>query len=244
MASDLRAPALALRGVCARYGSLKVVRDVDLDVARGEVVAVLGPNGAGKTSLVETVAGRVHGSGDIELFGERIDRLPAFQRARRGLSLIPETRGLFRTMSVEENIALGARAIPANERAELIERSLQRFPVLRDRSRQHAGLLSGGEQQMLAFAKAMVMNPSVLILDEPTQGLAPQLFDVLFEVVRRLRDDGVAVVVVEQNYAFAQALADRAIVIAGGQVVRRLDANELATTEDMIEAYMGTATRP
>jgi len=221
---------------------MTVVRDVDLEVARGEVVAVLGPNGAGKTSLVETVAGRVQGSGEIELLGERIDRLPAFQRARRGLSLIPETRGLFRTMSVEENIALGARSIPANERTELIERTLQRFPVLRERSRQQAGLLSGGEQQMLAFAKATVMKPSVLILDEPTQGLAPQLFDVLFDAVRGLRDDGVSVLVVEQNYAFARALADRAVVLAGGQVVRRLDAHELATSEDLIDTYMGIPT--
>lgn len=230
---------LELDDVSASYGSMTVLRKVTLTASAGEVLGVLGPNGAGKTTLVEAIAGRVISAGHIRLRGERIDQAPSHRRARAGIALVPDTRGLFRTMSVAENLALGVRMSPAAGRTAALERSMDLFPILRDRRTQAAGLLSGGEQQMLAIAKAIVGGPKILILDEPTQGLAPHLFEVLTRAVAALRSDGLAVVVVEQNYVFAQSVADRAVVLSGGRLVRSLTTEQLQTSADVIDTYLG-----
>ena len=224
----------------ASHGAMRVVRNVDLVVNAGETVALLGSNGAGKTSLVEAVAGRVSSTGTLSVGGQRIDHLPSYKRAKRGLALVPDTRGLFRTMSVEENLALGARLAASSDRADLLERALVMFPVLNDRRKQQAGLMSGGEQQMLAIAKALVANPRVLILDEPTQGLAPRILEDLIDVMGRMKDQDLAILLVEQNYDFARALADRAVVLSGGEVVRRMERTELDSQEDIVGTYMGS----
>lgn len=234
------APMLEAIALSASHGAMRVVRNVDLAVSAGEILALFGPNGAGKTSLVEAMAGRVTSSGTLSVGGQRIDHLPGYKRAKRGLALVPDTRGLFRTMSVEENLALGARLAAPSDRADLLERALVMFPVLSDRRKQQAGLMSGGEQQMLAIAKAFVANPRVLILDEPTQGLAPRILEGLIDVIRRLKDQGLAILLVEQNYAFARALADRAVVLTGGEVVRRMERTELNSEGDIVGTYMGS----
>lgn len=233
-------PMLEAIALSAAHGAMTVVRNVDLAVDAGEILALLGPNGAGKTSLVEAMAGRVSSTGKIQVEGRRIDHLPGYKRAKRGLALVPDTRGLFRTMSVEENLALGARLAASSDRAGLLERALAMFPVLNDRRRQQAGLMSGGEQQMLAIAKAFVANPRVLILDEPTQGLAPRVLGDLIDVIRRLQTQGLAILLVEQNYAFARALADRAVVLSGGEVVRQMTRTELDNEKDIAGTYMGS----
>ncbi|MGK5114647.1 MULTISPECIES: ABC transporter ATP-binding protein [unclassified Geodermatophilus] len=209
--------ALSCRGVSPRYGSITVARDVDLELAPGEVLALLGPNGAGKSSVVECLAGRVAGRGEVTVGGRRVDRLPAFRRARAGLALVPENRGLFPDLSVADNLRLGGMLDRSG--ASSIDAALELFPVLRNRWTQPAGTLSGGEQQMLAIARAIVAAPTVLVLDEPTQGLAPRIYDVIVAALEVLRDRGLAVLLVEQNVGFAAEIADRYCVMSAGRMV-------------------------
>jgi branched-chain amino acid transport system ATP-binding protein len=229
---------LECSGVTAGYGRIKVCRDISFNVRSGEIVTVLGPNGAGKTSLLGAIAGIVSGDGRISVRGAPLDNLPAHKRARAGLRLVPEGRGLFPTMTVRENLLLGSRLAPENRRRELIAKASQLFPVLADRMAQKAGDLSGGEQQMLAVGKAIAGNPTVLMLDEPTQGLAPQVFDVLRRALEALRDDGMGIVLVEQRHAFAASVADRNIVIVGGQIVHIGESGQILGREDLMASYM------
>ena len=237
------APMLEAVDVSASYGAMTVVRGVGLTVSAGEAVGLLGPNGAGKTSFVESLAGRVNGGGSVTLAGERIDHLASFKRARRGLALVPDTRGLFRSMTVQENLALGARLAAPEARADSMARAMELFPELQDRFRQQAGSMSGGEQQMLAVAKALVADPKILILDEPTQGLAPRLFDVIIRMVDELKAAGLALLIADQNYAFVKSLADRAVVLNGGVVVRSMTGKELSLESDIMATYTGMSRR-
>jgi branched-chain amino acid transport system ATP-binding protein len=234
--------AQALR---AGYDDVEVLRGIDVDVRTGELVAVLGANGAGKTTMMRAFSGLLAPSrGSIKLEGREISALPADRRARAGVILVPEGRQVFPELSVIDNLLLGAYARPSREAAEGIERMLARFPLLRARRAQRAGLLSGGEQQMLALARGLVAGPRVLLLDEPSLGLAPAAIAALFADVAALRDEGATLLLVDQMAGPALALADRAYVIETGRIVRASPAGEIAADGALREAYLGGQAQP
>lgn len=241
MTANSSMPALTVRQLVALYGRIAVVHGVSLDVEHGEVNAVLGPNGAGKTSLLEAITGRVGARGEIRLDGERIDGMPTHRRTRRGLGLVPTGRGLFPALTVRDNLELGSKLAVPERRDELTERALGFFPVLEDRFNQAAGQLSGGEQQMLAIAKVLVGDPKVLLLDEPTQGLAPHLVDELGRVIVRMREAGLGVLLAEQNQSFAVRVANRYSVLVQGTVRQEGQADALTDREQLFSAYLGDA---
>ncbi len=227
---------LRVRGLEARYGPIAAVRGVDLDVHDGEIVALLGANGAGKTSTLAAIVGLLPArSGEIRFAGEDVSRLPPEKLVRKGISLTPEGRRLFATLTVAENLALGGRG---NDGAR--ERLLELFPVLRDRLYAQAGSLSGGEQQQLAIARSLMSRPRLLLLDEPTLGLAPILVGAVFELVARLREeDGVSILLVEQNVHRALDLCDRAYVMRTGRIEAHGTPGELRA-RGVEAAYLGS----
>ncbi|MBP6813675.1 MAG: ATP-binding cassette domain-containing protein [Burkholderiaceae bacterium] len=237
-----RAPGDELLGVgelTAGYGAAPVLQAISLQVRRGEVVALLGANGAGKSTLMRSVAG-LHRpvQGGLHFDGRELNGLGAEQVMALGLVLVPEGRQVFAELSVLENIRVGAFRQPA-EREARVEQMLQRFPRLRDRLHQRAGLLSGGEQQMLAMARALMSRPRLLLLDEPSLGLAPKIIADLFAVLDQLADEGMTLLVVDQMAGLALALADRAYVIEGGQIVAQGPADALADDPALAQAYLG-----
>jgi branched-chain amino acid transport system ATP-binding protein len=219
---------LRIAGLHAGYGRIEVCRRIDIEVADGEFLVVLGANGAGKSTLLGAIAGAVAARGSIELDGKPLERMNARERARSGLALVPEgRRNLFSPLSVQENLQLGLRLLPVAERAHKQDELYAMFPILAARRAQLAGLLSGGEQQMLALAVALARKPSVLLLDEPSQGLAPLVLQDLVEHIGTLRRLGLAVLLAEQNHRFAAQLGDRYVVLAAGEVAGGGDAREL-----------------
>jgi branched-chain amino acid transport system ATP-binding protein len=231
---------LKVEGLHVSYGKIAAVRDVSIEVGQGEIVALIGPNGAGKSTLLKTVAGLLRcGRGSIQFDGRPIANRPAAEVKRRGLALVLEGRSTLRQMTVHENLILGGYvrsdhgAIAAD-----IDRMLDRFPVLRERLNQRAGTLSGGEQQMLVIARALISRPRLLMLDEPSLGLAPLVTAEIFKIVRQLNDkDRMTILLVEQNANQALQLADRAYVLETGKVV--LEGTELASDARVREAYLG-----
>jgi branched-chain amino acid transport system ATP-binding protein len=222
-----------------------VLRGIDLEVRTGELLAVLGTNGAGKTTTMRALSGLLRPSGGaIKLEEREISTLPAHRIARAGVVLVPEGRQVFPELSVVDNLLLGGYARPSREAAAGIERVLTRFPLLRARRNQRAGLLSGGEQQMLALARGLMAGPRVLLLDEPSLGLAPAAIAALFADVAALRDEGVTLLLVDQMAGPALALADRAYVIETGRIVRAGPAAEIAADDALREAYLGGRARP
>ncbi len=231
---------LQVRSLSARYGRIEVCRDITFTAAVGEFLIVLGANGAGKSSLLGTIAGSVAGDGEILVGGRPVQHRPARRRARLGLALVPEgRRNLFAPLTVDENLQLGLRLLPSNEQAAMRTSLLTMFPILGSRPRQPAGLLSGGEQQMLAIAVALARRPAVLLLDEPSQGLAPMVLDHLVEMIGGLRKLGLTVVLAEQNHLFAARLADRYLVLQGGEIVGGGSGAELYDREKAAAALMG-----
>ncbi|WP_229052556.1 ABC transporter ATP-binding protein [Aeromicrobium sp. Leaf350] len=228
----------------ARHGSLRVVHGVDLEAATGEIVGLLGPNGAGKSSLLESLAGRVAGDGQIHVMGRDLSRLSASGRARGGLALVPTGRGVFGPMSVRDNLLLGARLAPRARRAELVERSVTLFPFLARRSGARVGTLSGGEQQMVAIAKALAGDPHVLLLDEPSQGLAPKVMNDIATALLGIRDEGIAVLVAEQNAAFIRTFCTRFLVLSSGALVHHGPAAELDDRERVFASYFQSTAPP
>ena len=234
---------LGVEGLSVRYGGVQALRGVSLHVAEGEVVALLGPNGAGKTSLLGAIAGLAPvQSGDVSLSGQSLVGLAPEKVVRRGVALVREGRHIFTGMTVAENLRLAALACPDRAlRARTTEHVLRLFPVLEEFRDRKGGLLSGGQQQQLAIGRALLSRPRLLMLDEPSLGLAPVVVDTVFETIDRLRrEDGVTVLLVEQHAARALRLADRTYVLSGGQVVAEggrdeLDADQVATT------YLGAA---
>ncbi|GAA1002799.1 ABC transporter ATP-binding protein [Acrocarpospora pleiomorpha] len=230
---------LRVENLVSGYGDLTVLRDVALSASPGKITVVLGANGAGKTTLLSTITGVVKAqAGTIELLGQDVTRTPTHLRVRQGLALVQEGKRVFRQRTVEENLALGGRHLGRRDRAAAIEVAYRRFPVLKDKSRQKAALLSGGQQQMLAIAQALVPEPEVLMLDEPSAGLAPVIVKELLATVRTLRDEGKAVVLVEQLVGEALSVADQVLVLNRGHVV--IDEPASAVTEDDVRAiYLG-----
>ena len=229
---------LSVRGLTAGYGGIRVLHGVDLDVPAGGLTAVVGPNGAGKSTLLRALSGLLPRSGEVRLDGAPLPEAPAAIVAR-GLGHVPEGRELFARMTVSENLELGGWRAPRGERAARAERVIALFPRLGERRGQLAGSLSGGEQQMLAVGRALMGNPRLLMLDEPSLGLAPRLVEQLLAVVRRLPGEGVTVLLVEQNVAQALALAENAYVIERGRVVLCGPARALLDSEAVRAAYLG-----
>jgi len=234
---------LTVRGLTAGYGGLRVLHGLDLDVPAGRLTAVVGPNGAGKSTLLRALSGLVTRTGEIRLDGAPLPEAPAAIVAR-GLGHVPEGRELFARMTVRENLELGAWRAARGERAAREARVVALFPRLGERRGQLAGSLSGGEQQMLAVGRALMGGPRLLMLDEPSLGLAPRLVDQLLAVVRRLPDEGVTVLLVEQNVGKALALAEDAYVIERGRVVLHGPARGLLDSEAIRAAYLGVAAGP
>src|SRR5438045_8317095 len=233
-------PLLELRGVAARYGPLEALHGVGLSVDEGEIVAVLGANGAGKTTTLRAISATVRTSGDIVFAGERLPRRPEAV-ARAGIAHVPEGRGTFAQLSVEENLRLGAhvRRDRAGVKADR-ERLLRRFPILAERRRQAAGTLSGGEQQQLALARALMQRPRLLLLDEPSLGLAPLVVAGFYDVVRELNEhEGLSVLVVEQNANLALASSSRAYLLEAGRVAVAGASAELQRHESVRRSYLG-----
>ncbi len=227
---------LELRDVHARYGAVKVLHGVSLSVREGEVVALLGANGAGKTTTLRTISGMVKRSGEILLAGRRIASSPEGV-ARAGVAHVPEGRGTFAELSVRDNLRLGAYAAGRNGG---FTRAYAYFPWLEERAAQQAGTLSGGEQQMLALARALMSHPRLLLLDEPSLGLAPRVVRELFQIVRRLNEEeGLAVLVVEQNASLALDVATRAYVLETGRVALEGSSDELRANDDVRRSYLG-----
>ena len=233
-------PLLELRGVAARYGPLQALHGIDLSVGEGEIVAVLGANGAGKTTTLRAISATVRTSGEIVFAGERLPRHPEAV-ARAGIAHVPEGRGTFAQLSVEENLRLGAhvRRDRAGVKADR-ERVLRRFPILAERRRQAAGTLSGGEQQQLALARALMQRPRLLLLDEPSLGLAPLVVAGFYDVVRKLNEhEGLSVLAVEQNASLALASSSRAYVLEVGRVVIDGPSSALQRNESVRRSYLG-----
>ena len=234
---------LKVEGLRVRYGRIVAVHEVSFEVNRGEIVGLIGPNGAGKTSTLSAVAGLVKPDrGSVELGGEPITGESPERIARRGLALVPEGRQIFQTLTVADNLRLGGTTRGDRRAfAEDLEVELERFPALRRYYDGPAGKLSGGEQQQLAIARALLGRPRVLLLDEPSLGLAPLVVDTVFQVISDLRDDGVTIVLVEQNAARTMEIADRCYVLRTGRVAVSGAGAELAANADVASAYLGVA---
>ena len=233
-------PLMECRGVSARHGRIQVCFDIDLDVPAAGVVAVMGANGAGKSSLLGAIGGLVQSGGRIALDGEDIAALPAHRRSEKGVCLVPEIRGnVFPTMSVAENLEVVQHRLAGAALRETRDGIAAMFPRLQERMASEARMLSGGEQQMLAIAMALSLKPRVLLLDEPTQGLAPAVYDTLEAAIRAIAGRGIGVILAEQNAAFAARVADRVVVLADGRVSMAAGRDILTDRERLMRAYLG-----
>lgn len=232
---------LEVDNISASYGNVQILWNVSLSVKEGEIVTILGPNGAGKTTLVKTIVGLLHpNSGSIKFLDKRIDKLPTYKIVNMGIVLVPEGREIFPKMTVYENLLLGAYGKEAEKnKDQSLEMIFQIFPVLKERRKQLAQTLSGGEQQMLAIARGLMSKPRLLIMDEPSLGLAPILAQKIFNVMREINEKGVTVLLVEQNVHRALEIANRGYLLEAGKIVLSGDWNELLANEYVKKAYLG-----
>jgi branched-chain amino acid transport system ATP-binding protein len=233
---------LVLDDVHAHYGKSHVLHGVSLRVERGEVVGLLGRNGVGKSTTLKTVMGLVHAShGRVTLETRDITRLPPHQLARSGIAWVPEDRRIFRLLTVFENLRTGLdrSGVSETRRAALLEKVYASFPVLAERRRQAGGTLSGGEQQMLAIARAMMLEPKIILLDEPTEGLMPRMVGQIREIIRMLHREGVAILLVEQNVPLTLEVADRVYIMEKGVVRHDAPATELRADPGVLHQYLG-----
>jgi branched-chain amino acid transport system ATP-binding protein len=233
-------PLLELKSLAIGYGHHRVLEDINLRLERGEIVTLLGANGAGKSTLAKAVSGLLSPlAGSILLEGEPIETLPPAERLRRGIAHVPEGRQIFAGMTVAENLALGAYAVSEADAAAQLETVGKLFPVLRERMNDIAGNFSGGQQQMLAIARGLMAKPKILVLDEPSLGVAPLLVAEIFRLIVALREQGITILLAEQNARQALSIADRGYVFEQGRITLSGAAKELLNSPDVAERYLG-----
>ena len=236
---------LEVEGLTARYGSIAALRGAALRVGSGEVVGLIGPNGAGKTTLLSSIAGLLSpAEGRVTFEGKDITGSSPEQLLRSGVALVPEHRRIFADLTVEENLRIGGVTVPAAKRAELLDEMAERFVVLKEKWDVPAGYLSGGEAQQLAIGRALMSAPRLLMMDEPSLGLAPVLVDLVFELIGTLRDQGRTLLVVEQNAARMLEVSDRAYVLRSGEVVASGTGQELSQRDDLFDTFVGSVVAP
>ncbi|WP_412761292.1 ABC transporter ATP-binding protein [Pseudoflavonifractor phocaeensis] len=231
---------LKVEDINVYYGAIHAIKNVSFEVNQGEVVTLIGANGAGKSTILKTVSGLLSSrTGSIEFMGEKLGSIPAHKIVTKGLALVPEGRQVFLQMTVEENLEMGAFTRPKAEIAASIADVYERFPRLKERRRQIAGTLSGGEQQMLAMGRALMSKPNLLMLDEPSMGLAPILVEQIFDIVQELNRHGTTILLVEQNAQMALSVAHRGYVLETGKIVTTGSGEELLEDEAVKKAYLG-----
>ena len=232
-------PILKVSGLDSHYGPIKALHGIDIEIGEGQLVALVGANGAGKTTLLRAISGVQPSSGSIRFAGEEIGRMSADKRVRAGICQVPEGRQVFGPMTVEDNLRLGAYTRPKQDLAGDLERMYALFPVLKEKRQLLAGMLSGGQQQMLAMARALMGRPKLLLLDEPSMGLAPLLIREIFRIIEELRSQGITIFLVEQNAHAALAIADVGYVIETGSITLSGPGPELLANEQVQSAYLG-----
>lgn len=222
------------------YGSIHAIKDISFEVCRGQIVTLIGANGAGKSTTLQTVSGLLHSkTGSIEFLGKSLAGVAPHRIVEHGLAHVPEGRRVFLQMIVEENLEMGAYTRPRSEISDSIADVYSRFPRLKERRKQIAGTLSGGEQQMLAMGRALMSKPQLLMLDEPSMGLSPILVDQIFDIIKELHRAGTTILLVEQNAQMALSIADRAYVLESGKIVLSGSGEELLESEQVKKAYLG-----
>ena len=238
--SDRARTAPPLEGINTYYGQIHILQDSNLVVREGELVCLLGGNASGKSTTLKTILGLVRPrTGRVVFDGEDMTELPTAQRIKRGLAIVPENRRLFGPMTVLENLEMGAYLRPKADLREEFDRVYSLFPLLHERRSQLAGTLSGGEQQMVAMGRALMSQPRLLLMDEPSMGLAPILVERSFEIISQVNDSGVAMLVVEQNANVSLSIADRGYVLSTGRIVLEGAAEDLLQNENLRKAYLG-----
>ncbi len=233
------AQCLKVNDINVYYGAIHAIKGVSFEVNEGEIVTLIGANGAGKTTTLQTISGLLRSkTGSIEFMGESISHVPAHKLVKRGLAQVPEGRRIFLQMTVQENLDMGACTQNGDTQAAR-ERGFQQFPRLKERRKQIAGTLSGGEQQMLAMGRALMSHPKLLMLDEPSMGLSPILVEFVFQIIKEMHSNGVTILLVEQNAQAALSVADRAYVMETGKITLSGTGKELAASEAVKKAYLG-----
>jgi branched-chain amino acid transport system ATP-binding protein len=234
------APLLELQGINTYYGAIHILQDSNMVIHSGELVCLLGGNASGKSTTLKTILGIVPArTGSVRIEGADVTRMPTAHRIRRGLAIVPENRRLFGPMTVRENLEMGAYLRPRADLREEFDRVYELFPLLYERRAQLAGTLSGGEQQMVAMGRALMSQPKLLLMDEPSMGLAPILVERSFEIIRQVHEAGVAMLVVEQNANVSLSIADRGYVLSTGRIVLEGKAADLLQDEGLRKAYLG-----
>ena len=231
---------LEVKNIKVYYGNINAIKDISFEVNEGEIVTLIGANGAGKSSILNTVAGLIKPkSGEIIFDGQGIIGIPAHKIVSKGMALCPEGSRIFQQLSVKENLEMGSYTRPANEVSESIEKVYELFPRLKERYKQIAGTLSGGEQQMLAMGRALMSKPRLMMLDEPSMGLAPILVEQIFDIIKNLHKSGTTILLVEQNAQMALSIADRGYVMETGRIVTSGTGKELLRDDAVKKAYLG-----
>ena len=238
--SENQLPLLKVNNLHVYYGAIHAIKGITLEVNEGEIVTLIGANGAGKSTTLNTIVGLLKPrQGSIAFAGMPVDGIPASKMVYRGLSLCPEGRRIFQQMTVKDNLVMGGFSRPNEELQESMEHVYSFFPRLKEREKQIAGTLSGGEQQMLAMGRALMSKPKLMMLDEPSMGLAPILVDQIFDIIRELHSSGVTILLVEQNAQMALSVANRAYVLETGTISMSGDAQDLLQNDDFRKAYLG-----